>query len=279
MQVDELQQIVDGLAARLSRSVAVDDPMLRLLAVSRHFGDEDPFRVRVVLDRESNEAGVQYLLSLGIAGWELAGRVAANSELGIKARVSIPLRVHGLLLGFVWLIDADGSLGEDEIEQAAAAAAQAGLVLYRRRLLHERRRAREETLLRDLVSADPLARARARDELVDDRLIAEPRYVATAVVEVAVDAAAGDLDSVGLTVRDAAEHVASLEPAGSTLALAQGRHALFLRAAARPPDDAVRALAERTISRLRRQIDPGGRCVAGLGASQRGLDGALGDPA
>lgn len=56
VQTDELQQVVDGLAASLGRSVAVDDPQLRLLAVSRHFGDEDSLRVRAVMQREANTA-------------------------------------------------------------------------------------------------------------------------------------------------------------------------------------------------------------------------------
>jgi sugar diacid utilization regulator len=272
--VDELQQIVDGLAARLGRSVAVDDPMLKLLAASRHFGDEDPFRVRVVLNRESDEAGVRYLLAQGVAGWQGPGRVAANNELGIQPRVCVPVRVHGLLLGFVWLIDADGSLSEEEIGEVVAAAEEAGLVLYRRRLLHERERAREEALLRDLVSADPAARTRAREELLEERLLGESRYVALASVEVVVDAAPGDFGRIEVSVRDAVEHAVAVEPARSTLALAQGRRGLLLRSAARPPNEPLRGLAERTVSRLRGQLGRGGRCVAGLGSSQRVLEGA-----
>ena len=51
MSDGDLQSIVDDLAERLHRSVAIDDPAIRLLAASRHFGDEDAVRVGSVLNR------------------------------------------------------------------------------------------------------------------------------------------------------------------------------------------------------------------------------------
>ncbi len=52
----DLQELVDALAERLKRSVAVDDRAIRLLVASRHFGDEDPVRVQSVLGREVDPA-------------------------------------------------------------------------------------------------------------------------------------------------------------------------------------------------------------------------------
>lgn len=51
MADDDLQSIVDELTERLEQSVAIDDPAVRLLAASRHFGDDDPVRVSSVLNR------------------------------------------------------------------------------------------------------------------------------------------------------------------------------------------------------------------------------------
>jgi Binding-protein-dependent transport system inner membrane component len=67
IETDELQGIVDGLAARLGRSVAIDDPSIRLLAASRHFGDEDPVRIRVMLSRQADGTIVEYAKSFGIS--------------------------------------------------------------------------------------------------------------------------------------------------------------------------------------------------------------------
>ncbi|MGW3232678.1 PucR family transcriptional regulator, partial [Kitasatospora sp. NPDC001095] len=44
-----LQALVDGLAEELGRSVVLDDPLVRMICASRHFGDEDRVRVRTLL--------------------------------------------------------------------------------------------------------------------------------------------------------------------------------------------------------------------------------------
>ncbi|MEV0597889.1 alkyl sulfatase dimerization domain-containing protein [Streptomyces sp. NPDC050315] len=100
-----LQEVVDALAVRLGRSVAVDDAGMRLLAASRHVGDEDAARVHSVLRREAAAENIRWVLSLGIASWHGPGRIEANPALGADARVCVPVRRHGALLGYLWLID------------------------------------------------------------------------------------------------------------------------------------------------------------------------------
>src|SRR5688500_2998719 len=84
-----LQGFVEDLAAELGRSVAIDDPDMRLVAVSRHYGegDEDPLRVRSILDRYPGRASVEYAMSAGIALWTEYGRLAARPDLGLLSRV------------------------------------------------------------------------------------------------------------------------------------------------------------------------------------------------
>jgi hypothetical protein len=50
---DELQLMVDELAEEIGRSVVVNDPVVRLICSSRHFGDEDGLRIRAVLQRDA----------------------------------------------------------------------------------------------------------------------------------------------------------------------------------------------------------------------------------
>lgn len=66
---DDVQEVVDALATRLARSVAVDDPAIRLIAASRHFGDEDALRVQSVLAREVPADLQRRLYARGIADW------------------------------------------------------------------------------------------------------------------------------------------------------------------------------------------------------------------
>jgi hypothetical protein len=64
---DHLQFLVDELATRLTRSVAIDDPRIRLLAASRHFADEDAVRIQSVLNRSVAPEIVEAILGMGIA--------------------------------------------------------------------------------------------------------------------------------------------------------------------------------------------------------------------
>ncbi|GAA4558516.1 helix-turn-helix domain-containing protein [Pseudonocardia xishanensis] len=124
----DLQTLVDDLAAELGRSVVVNDPAVRMLVTSRHFGDEDEVRVRAVLQRDAGPEVARYVLAQGVARWGRSGIVAAQPALGLRARLCVPVRERGELLGLLMVIDADGSLSPAQvrrIEEVAAAAAPA----------------------------------------------------------------------------------------------------------------------------------------------------------
>lgn len=101
----DVQQLVDQLAERLQRSVAVDTPRGHLIASSKHFGDEDTPRINVVLSRDLEPRVAKYLFSFGIRSASENVLIPAKPELGLKARCCYPLRHHRRLLGFIWLID------------------------------------------------------------------------------------------------------------------------------------------------------------------------------
>ncbi|PXY23352.1 PucR family transcriptional regulator [Prauserella endophytica] len=166
---DDLQDIVDNLAERLQRSVAIDDPNIRLLAASRHFGDEDASRVSSVLNRSVAPQLCEQILAQGIAQWTTPGRVIVPLE-GTLPRLCIPIRCAGLLLGYLWLIDPDSTLGDRDQDIAREAAERAGVVLYRQLIVHERSRARHEAILRELVATDRAIRSQAVDDLRAEQL-------------------------------------------------------------------------------------------------------------
>jgi PucR C-terminal helix-turn-helix domain len=277
IETDELQGIVDDLATRLGRSVAIDDPSIRLLAASRHFGDEDPVRIRVMLSRQAERTVVEYAHSFGIARCEKPVRVPGKPELSLRPRICVPVRWSGLLLGYLWLIDPDGALTEAEIDQAVTAADAASMVLYRRMLLHERERGRQEALLRDLVSADVAARARAQDEIADSGPIGPAGPVALASVEIVSPAEGSAAPDAHVALSAAVEEACRSEPAGRTLVQTQPRRALLLYRAPIAPE-AVQAelagLAGRALRVLSSSSTSSGlRGVAGVGSVQADMDG------
>lgn len=263
----DLQSIVDELAERLRRSVAIDDPAIRLLAASRHFGDEDTLRVGSVLNRAVEPRVVDHVLAHGISHWTAPGIVDVE---GAAPRLCAPIRCDGMLLGYLWLIDENGAFTDRETTAARDAATTAGAVLLRRLLLHERSKARQEGILRELVSGDPAVRAQAVDDLRAEQLFgAESSHFtvlavqsrATAVPrEVAFEAAVEE------GVRAVTDDVA--------LMAANRSRAWILLGQRRPPARTlVDAVAERITTRLRRLGEETARPVFGLG----GTVTALGD--
>jgi sugar diacid utilization regulator len=273
---DELQVIVDRLAARLGRSVAIDDPSVRLLAASRHFGDEDPPRIRVMLSRQADRAMVEHAESCGIFRAEQPVRLPGRPDLELHPRICVPIRWSRQLLGFLWLIDPGGSLGEDVVGLAVTAAEAASMVLYRRVLLHEHERGRQEALLRDLVSADPAARARAQDEIADSGAMTAGGQVAVACVEVISTAGSPGPGEARAALSAACEEACRFGPPGRTLIQAEARRALLLYAAPAPAEavqQGLAALAGKVLGSLDVSGNGALRAVAGVGSSQPGLDG------
>ncbi|GII95168.1 hypothetical protein Ssi02_53990 [Sinosporangium siamense] len=68
--------MVDSLANRLQRSVAIDDRQIRLIVASKHFGDEDPVRIKSVLGR-----GVEKTASATTCSrWASTGRPSRSTS-------------------------------------------------------------------------------------------------------------------------------------------------------------------------------------------------------
>jgi len=261
---ESLQELVDALAERLRRSVALDDPALHLIAASRHFGDEDAVRVQSVLGRGVDPELQEWVLSLGIAELDGPHRIDVPEHIGAKDRICAPVRCAGLLLGYLWLID-DGQVSDDDLRDAALVADKAGVILYRRELFMQRRQARSGALVRDLISADEPTRVAAEAEGIDEELLLPAAAVSVSVIrpvdEPGEDGTAPDLGQV-------AQQVTSMGVDPAILCLPRPHDLVVLVAHAReraPSAAALRLLVGSIIERL------GGRAIAGVGAWQPSL--------
>lgn len=125
----EVTAEVDRLAERLHRSVVLDDPQVRPLLTTRHYGDEDAVRVRAVLQRDPGAEVSAHVLAQGVASWRTPGRVAAREDLGLAARWCAPVRHDDELLGLLLVIDADGSLDAEQREDVRRVAERLGPLL------------------------------------------------------------------------------------------------------------------------------------------------------
>ncbi|ADB50715.1 PucR family transcriptional regulator [Conexibacter woesei] len=149
--MNELQALVDALAGDLARPVGVDDRHFHALAYSAHEQEVDPVRRESILRRAAPAAVTEWLASLRIDEQPGHARVPANADLGMAARVCLPLRFDGLLLGYLWLIDEPQPLDAAALAASRRCAAALAAVLAHARRLEDDEREREARLVRDLL--------------------------------------------------------------------------------------------------------------------------------
>lgn len=268
---DTLQPLVEDLALDLGRSVAVDDTAMRLIAASAHYGDEDPLRVRSILDRYPGHESAEYAMSAGIAMWTEAGRLAPRPDLGLIGRICAPIRHNGLHLGYLWIIDADRSIREDQLKTIQSVADACGALLYRRMTMREHDRETSSGLLRGLVS--PSGRKRSRSaQLIDDLGLWADDDVRAVVL--LVEEADEDTARVEIGLELAVDRALRALTRTSRLAFTRGHRATILVGG----DWDIAQIESRILvplrTRFREAAGPGHRVVAGLGPTRQGLLGA-----
>jgi sugar diacid utilization regulator len=237
-----LQIIVDSLAADIERDVAVDDRQVRWLVHSPHHEEPDPARMRSILTRRVTDEALRWAFSFGIETAEGPVRLPANPELGAEARVCIPLRARDVLLGFMFIVDAEETLGAAELAQAEDAADAAAHVLYRERRLRELERERERWLLTHLLRDDGGDAEEAARALADESFL-EPGRVAVLVIRADAEPARCDI-----ALGSALDRLRRLVPPRGGLELRQGDHGVFVIALDDASASSPRDLAESLLS-------------------------------
>jgi PucR C-terminal helix-turn-helix domain len=253
----EVQHLLDRLADDIGRSVVINDPAVVMLYSSRHFGDEDPVRVEAMLNRVAGSAAIAHVLAQDVARWTRPGRIPAKPAIGMRARLCVPLRWRGELLGLLMVIDADDDLPAADRTRIDAAAREVATLLVGERAAADVAVAADDTLVADLLSLDPAARERAVAAL--DR-----RGPSQSLQVVALRAGTADHAHAEVALRHAV-----LDARRTGLATVAGPTA----AAVRFSGDTT-ALAERMIVAANEVA--GGRftCVAGIGPRVATLDQA-----
>jgi hypothetical protein len=265
---DVIQTAVDRLAEQLRRSVVINDAAVRLLYASPHYGDEDPVRIRAVLQREADSKVIGHVLAQGVSTWTTAGVIPPEPGLRMKARVCVPIRWRGELLGLLMVMDGDGSLTTGELAVITRAAGDlAPLILPRVR--DDAGDAAAESTLLDLVGANPLLRRHALAEVA-----ARPDAGRFGTVT-AVELAAGGLTDgpvaahADTALRTALTARAASGPGARWYAVSAGVAVVLLGGAAD-----VRAPVEHLLQRIGDLSSGRFACVAGIGGSVGGLERA-----
>lgn len=171
----DVQDAVDALAAELAHPVLVEDPRHRPLWWSAQ-DEVDETRIRTILQREITPAATALVARLGLAAAEGPVRTPAAPEADMLPRWCVPMRTGRVLLGYLWVLDAEGTVTEADLPKLLACADIAALTLARTRSSPEERDRHRAALLARL-ELEPDADAAHELVALDDL---EPR--ATVVV-------------------------------------------------------------------------------------------------
>lgn len=208
----ELQERVDDLGSRFSRSVAVDDPELRLLAYNSHPTAVDEQRMVSILQRRVPEEVVAHSYRLGCGEARDVFTEPPCPELGSTiARIGMPIRHRDVLLGFIWLMRSDGPLTDELADALREAAGAIAVTLHRQSLQEESADRRERELVDGLLSDDAQTRTDAAARAAEDGLLPPGTVTALTVQLERVDGESGrggcddDRDAYGDGRRPAAE--------------------------------------------------------------------------
>lgn len=264
--LSDLQAFAEALAARLNRAVAIDDPQLHLLVHTPHHGVVDAMRTRSILEREVGDDMVAYVRSVGVDRTrEPYLRVPGLPDRGLLPRVCAPLRAHDLLLGYLWIIDADESLSTQALEDVATTARAVATVMHRERLLADVERERDRQHLRDLLSNDPTVRAAAGQAMRTSGRSPRAEHLQVLVVQVTGEVSPDAWDAVG----DVLERAARRQGPPTTISdVRDGEGVLLLDGYGPSAVDAAAAVR----AELTAQLTPAGLRTA-VGSPAHGLEG------
>ncbi|MET9968537.1 helix-turn-helix domain-containing protein [Streptomyces sp. NPDC006356] len=266
---EALQCLVDELAEELGRSVAIDDPLVRMICTSRHFGDEDPVRVRTLLQGRADREAIRYVLAQGVAQWSKPGFVDGRDDLGLLPRYIVPLRERGHLLGLMVIVVPQKVLTEQEMKAIARAARAMTAQMYAEHLAADTEESDARDLLLELLGSSSAARDAARQRALDRGLLRDTPYTVVSVIQ--VSRSQEPPGQVEVALRGAVEGFLQTRSAHGIMAIEQDR-AILLQVRDRPPGpDELGEQSRRVIDALSTFLDASAAPVVGIGGCQAGL--------
>lgn len=267
-----VQELVDRLALRLRRPALLEDRFHRTIAHSPHDGPTDPVRTAAILRRHGSAEVIRWLHSAGLRRAHGPVRVPANPELGMLARVCLPVRHRDVLLGYLWFVDPEQSVPMLELERCQPEVAELAALLHRASVAGVPARGAVAEALRALLADSPRAGAAAR-RLTDADLIGRDGGVVVVVVQ-PPDGLALPVTTVERAVTEAVLTSPQLSRRGTALHLARRDHSVLLVRV--PPDEpwprpALESL-HATATALVAATAPGAGLVVGVGGERPGLE-------
>ncbi|MFC3886358.1 PucR family transcriptional regulator [Bacillus songklensis] len=143
---DSLEEFADVVSEVLHCPITIEDANHRLIAYSTHDERTDPARVSTIIGRRVPEKVINNLWKEGVIPALLKSRepvrVKTMDDIGLGDRVAVSIWKNEEVLGFIWALEVDKSLNEQDLvllKQAAEAAKNKLLQLQARKNKKEER--------------------------------------------------------------------------------------------------------------------------------------------
>ncbi|WP_327320499.1 PucR family transcriptional regulator [Streptomyces sp. NBC_01235] len=107
MATSDIQDIVDEIATTLGKGISVDDLSGRLVTYSVQQGRADEARIRTLLTRSVPADIRAWQDRHGIPAATKPVELPPNADLGMRARLCVPLMHHGVKTGILWILQSD----------------------------------------------------------------------------------------------------------------------------------------------------------------------------
>ncbi|GAA5198778.1 hypothetical protein GCM10023322_72950 [Rugosimonospora acidiphila] len=193
--VSELQRIVDSAASRAGRPALIEDRRQRVVVYSEQIEPMDEVRKLSILRRQTTPEVIAFFREAGVMRAKEPIRTPACAKLHMLPRVCVPIWHNDLLLGFMWFVDSDQSMSDEQIASVSATTTELALALYRENLAGELASQRETEAVRLLLAEESEARAHGALTLIEDGVLGEEGPT-TAVVARLVPRAGARLDDL-----------------------------------------------------------------------------------
>jgi hypothetical protein len=271
----QLQRIVDTLAARVGRPALIEDRRQRVVVYSAQTGAVDEVRLSSILRRQTTPKVLAWLRGIGVLQARDPVRTPACPELDLLPRVCVPIWHEDLHLGYIWFIDADGSMTDADIETVTPVVADLSLALYRENLLGELSSQRESEAARALLLENAELREHAVRALIEDGFITGDGPGTAFVAQLVTPAGHTPDDLARIALEQALVTTRRWIGTREALHLVRHDHGVLLlcgnRVAGRPGPDTVAEQLTEALRHTTRGLATVIRTVVGIGTPRSGL--------
>jgi DNA-binding PucR family transcriptional regulator len=166
---DTLEELADTISEVLLCSVTIEDANHKLIAYSSHNAQTDPARISTIIGKRVPEKVIQTLWRDGIIQKLMKSdepvMISAINEIGLGDRIAVAIRKDSNILGYIWIVLAEGKSQNERINfQLAKAAKAARTKLLQLQMKHRKAEQSYQEFFRQLLTGDIQSDSEAKQQ-------------------------------------------------------------------------------------------------------------------